>query len=168
MTPPSEDYTALFNINLPSKTATCKNCSKTYTFHPQVTGWILNTQKASPEQPRRNIRALFKQTTNGFRYRANFSNQILQSRKSCGFFGTPDLVWSQAISPYLVWSLFYKCGPCIVCRIFTITSSAYSHTPSALNAGAKRSDVPFGHASMLLLGEGSEATEPYNKYANLF
>ena len=43
-----------------------------------------------------------------------------------------------------------------------------SHTPSALNAGAKRSDVPYGHASMLLLGEGSEATEPYNKYANLF
>ena len=39
-----------------------------------------------------------------------------------------------------------------------------SHTPSALNAGAKRSDVPYGHASMLLLGEGSEATEPYNKY----
>ena len=35
-----------------------------------------------------------------------------------------------------------------------------SHTPSALNAG--------GHASMLLHGEGSEATEPYNKYANLF
>ena len=30
---------------------------------------------------------------------------------------------------------------------------------------AKRSDVPYGHASMLLLGEGSEATEPYNKYA---
>ena len=27
-----------------------------------------------------------------------------------------------------------------------------------------RSDVPHGHASMLLLGEGSEATEPYNKY----
>ena len=24
------------------------------------------------------------------------------------------------------------------------------------------------HASMLLLGEGSEATEPYNKYANFF
>ena len=39
-----------------------------------------------------------------------------------------------------------------------------SDTPSALNAGAKRSDVPYGHASMLLLGEGSEATEPYNKY----
>ena len=36
--------------------------------------------------------------------------------------------------------------------------------PSALNAGAKRSDVPYGHASMLLLDEGSEATEPYNKY----
>ena len=32
----------------------------------------------------------------------------------------------------------------------------------------ERSDVPYGHASMLLLGEGSEATEPYNKYANLF
>ena len=37
---------------------------------------------------------------------------------------------------------------------------------------AKRSDVPFGHASMLLLGEGSEisegseATEPYNKDVN--
>ena len=29
---------------------------------------------------------------------------------------------------------------------------------------AKRSDVPYGHASRLLLGEGSEATEPYNKY----
>ena len=27
-----------------------------------------------------------------------------------------------------------------------------SHTPSALNAGAKRSDMPYGHASMLLLG----------------
>ena len=27
-----------------------------------------------------------------------------------------------------------------------------------------RRDVPYGHASMLLLGEGSEATEPYNKY----
>ena len=25
--------------------------------------------------------------------------------------------------------------------------------------------MPHGHASMLLLGEGSEATEPYNKYA---
>ena len=49
-----------------------------------------------------------------------------------------------------------------------IISQLCSHTPSALNAGAKRSDVPFGHASMLLLGEGSEATEPYNIYANLF
>ena len=29
---------------------------------------------------------------------------------------------------------------------------------------AKRSDVPYGHASMLLFDEGSEATEPYNKY----
>ena len=28
----------------------------------------------------------------------------------------------------------------------------------------ERSDVPYGHASMLLLGEGSEATDPYNKY----
>ena len=28
----------------------------------------------------------------------------------------------------------------------------------------ERSDVPYGHASMLLLGEESEATEPYNKY----
>ena len=43
-------------------------------------------------------------------------------------------------------------------------SQICSHIPSALNAGAKRSDVPHGHASMLLLGEGSEATEPYNKY----
>ena len=41
-----------------------------------------------------------------------------------------------------------------------------SHTPSALNAGAKRSDVQYGHASMLLLVEGNEATESYNKYAN--
>ena len=24
--------------------------------------------------------------------------------------------------------------------------------------------MPYGHASMLLLGEGIEATEPYNKY----
>ena len=45
-----------------------------------------------------------------------------------------------------------------------------SHTPSALNAGAKRSGATCrnGHASMLLLGEGSEATEPYSKYANFF
>ena len=28
--------------------------------------------------------------------------------------------------------------------------------------------VPYGHASMLLPGEGSGSTEPYNKYANLF
>ena len=45
---------------------------------------------------------------------------------------------------------------------------SYVHIPSALNAGAKRSDVPYGHASMLLLGEGSDATEPDGKYANLF
>ena len=32
----------------------------------------------------------------------------------------------------------------------------------------ERSDVRYGHASLLLLGEGSESTEPYNKYANLF
>ena len=43
-----------------------------------------------------------------------------------------------------------------------------SHTPSATKAGAKRSDVPYGHASMLPLGEGSEATEPYYKYAKPF
>ena len=47
---------------------------------------------------------------------------------------------------------------------FLNRSQICSHTPSALNAGAKRSDVPYGHASMLLLGEVSEATEPYNKY----
>ena len=28
--------------------------------------------------------------------------------------------------------------------------------------------MPYGHASMLLLGEGSEATEPYNKYESFF
>ena len=27
--------------------------------------------------------------------------------------------------------------------------------------------MPYGHASMLLLGEGSEATEPYNKYVKI-
>ena len=27
--------------------------------------------------------------------------------------------------------------------------------------------MPYGHASMLLLGEGSEAAEPYNKYEPL-
>ena len=32
----------------------------------------------------------------------------------------------------------------------------------AVKAGAKRSDVPYDQASMLLLGDGSEATEPYN------
>ena len=47
-------------------------------------------------------------------------------------------------------------------------SQLYSHTPSALNAGAKRRNVLYYHASMLLLGEGSEATEPYNKYAKYF
>ena len=31
-----------------------------------------------------------------------------------------------------------------------------------------RSDLSYGHASMLLVGERSEATGPYNKYANLF
>ena len=49
---------------------------------------------------------------------------------------------------------------------FLKRSQICSHTPSALNAGAKRSGATchYGHASMLLLGEGSEATEPYNKY----
>ena len=28
----------------------------------------------------------------------------------------------------------------------------------------ERSDVPFGNASLLLLGEGSEATEPFNLF----
>ena len=28
--------------------------------------------------------------------------------------------------------------------------------------------MPYFHASMLLLGEGSEATEPYNKYESIF
>ena len=27
--------------------------------------------------------------------------------------------------------------------------------------------MPYGHASMLLLGEGSEAAEPYNKYVKI-
>ena len=31
----------------------------------------------------------------------------------------------------------------------------------------ERSDVPYGHASKLLRGEGSEATEPYNNYEPL-
>ena len=39
----------------------------------------------------------------------------------------------------------------------------YPYCPEC-RSEAKRSDVPYGHASMLLLGEGSEATEPYNKY----
>ena len=52
---------------------------------------------------------------------------------------------------------------------FSISPSQLcSHTPSALNAGAKRSDVPYGHASMLLLCEGSEATASYNKYEAFF
>ena len=42
-----------------------------------------------------------------------------------------------------------------------------SHNPKC-RSEAKRSDVPYVHASMLLLSEGSEATEPYNKYANIF
>ena len=50
-----------------------------------------------------------------------------------------------------------------------------SHTPCALDpkcrSEAKRTHVPYGYASMLLLGEGSEGSEapvPYTKYANLF
>ena len=35
---------------------------------------------------------------------------------------------------------------------------------SKCRSEAKRSDVPYSHASMLLLGEGNEATEPYNEY----
>ena len=37
-----------------------------------------------------------------------------------------------------------------------------SLTPSNLNAGGKRSGATCHMASMLLLGEGSEATEPHN------
>ena len=50
----------------------------------------------------------------------------------------------------------------VVIAMFT-----YSQCPKC-RSEAKRSDVPFGHASMLLLGEGSEATEPYNKYEAFF
>ena len=39
----------------------------------------------------------------------------------------------------------------------------YPYCPEC-RSEAKRSDVPYSHASMLQLGEGSEATEPYNKY----
>ena len=42
----------------------------------------------------------------------------------------------------------------------------YSYCPKC-RTEAKRSDVPYGHASMLLLGEESEATDPYNKYEPL-
>ena len=38
---------------------------------------------------------------------------------------------------------------------------SYAHIPLVPQM-QERSDMPFGHASMLLLGEGSEATEPYN------
>ena len=57
-------------------------------------------------------------------------------------------------------------GPKQLGSKFLKRSQICSHTPSALNAGAKRSGATchYGHASMLLLGEGSEATEPYNKY----
>ena len=51
---------------------------------------------------------------------------------------------------------------------FWIVIADNNFTPSSLNAGAKQSDVPYDHASMLQLGEGSEVTERYNKYANLF
>ena len=40
-------------------------------------------------------------------------------------------------------------------------------TGNQCKSEAKRSDVPYGQASMLLLGEGSEATEPYNKYEKI-
>ena len=45
---------------------------------------------------------------------------------------------------------------------------SYAHIPfgSWISSEAKRSDVPCGQASMML-GEGSETTEPYNKYGNL-
>ena len=55
--------------------------------------------------------------------------------------------------------------------IISITSLAmitYTYCPKC-RSEAKRSDVPYGHASMLLLKLPiGEATEPYNKYANLF
>ena len=46
----------------------------------------------------------------------------------------------------------------------------YPHSPEcgseAERSGAKRSDVPYGHASMLPFGEGNEATKLYNEYTN--
>ena len=44
----------------------------------------------------------------------------------------------------------------------------FTNVVAKCRSEAKRSDVPLGHASMFLLGEESEATEPYNIYANLF
>ena len=66
-------------------------------------------------------------------------------------------------SDWLTWADRNEVRSKIFKMIFSISPSQLcSHTPSALKAGAKRSDVPYGHASMLVLGEGSEATEPYN------
>ena len=62
-------------------------------------------------------------------------------------------------------------------RIFRKRSQLWSHIYSALNAGAKRNRatchmaMPQCCSAGRLLGEGcegSEATEPYNRYANLF
>ena len=44
---------------------------------------------------------------------------------------------------------------------------SYAHIPLVPYI-QERSDVPYDHASRLLFDEGSEASEPYNKYAHLF
>ena len=48
----------------------------------------------------------------------------------------------------------------------TCCSKCIGNTRSGITHGG--ATCQYGHASMLLLGEGSEATEPYNKHANLF
>ena len=47
---------------------------------------------------------------------------------------------------------------------YNVVSYVHIHQCPKSRSEAKRSDVLYSSASMLLLGEGSEATEPYNKY----
>ena len=72
----------------------------------------------------------------------------------------PNSVWREKHYDDEAWQILSK--------ILLEHTQLCSHFPSTLNAGATRSDVPYGNAPMFLIGEENEATEPYNKDSNLF
>ena len=144
---------SIYNILNDFSCASGKDKKRTYTarglFSMQHAGArIFENQKPFVQKPKPDISC--KNETRQF---VQKRNQTFRTKMK------PD------ISCSLYYTTFYYN---LVCCVHIPLVPYMQERSGAERSGAKRSDVPNGHASMLLLGEGSEATEPYNIHANLF